>query len=142
VVDVGDTTHSDERDVVQEPADDGVETGVVDLVYLVGLEVVVTALPTDEVEGNQEREDTQGGRGTPVDDGVAEEEVLDDCNELDNSRQTTRINLLSSFQPHIRRPTCRKGHCQNLEARSSCLSGSGTSALLEVIMATLRWMKS
>jgi hypothetical protein len=47
-----------------------------------------------------------------------------------------------SSQPHMRRPTFRRGHCQGLEARSSCLSGSGTRALFEVIMATLRWTKS
>src|ERR1700761_2365641 len=51
------------------------------------------------------------------------------------------LTVLSS-QLHIRRPTWRRGHCQNLEARSSCLSGSGTSALLDVIMATFRWTKS
>lgn len=42
----------------------------------------------------------------------------------------------------MRRPTLRIGHCQNFDARSSCLSGSGTRALFEVIMATFRWMKS
>src|ERR1700712_1700785 len=49
--------------------------------------------------------------------------------------------MLSSHE-HIRRPTWRSGHCQNFDARSSCLSGSGTKALLEVIIATLRWTKS
>src|ERR1700742_2064891 len=51
------------------------------------------------------------------------------------------LTILSS-QPHIRNPTLSIGHCQNWDARSSCLSGSGTSALLDVIMATLRWTKS
>lgn len=34
VVHVGDTRHDDKRKIVQEPADDGVNTGVVDLVNL------------------------------------------------------------------------------------------------------------
>lgn len=46
--------------------------------------------------------------------------------------------LLLSSHPHMRRPTLRIGHCQELEARSSCLSGSGTRALFDVIMATFK----
>ena len=50
--------------------------------------------------------------------------------------------MMLSSQPHMRRPTFRIGHCQNWEAKSSCLSGSGTRALLDVIIATFKWMKS
>jgi hypothetical protein len=51
----------------------------VDVVDVGGLELVVAALPADEVPEAEEAEDAErGGRG-PVDEGVAEEEVLDDC---------------------------------------------------------------
>ena len=78
VVDVGDTAHGDEWKIVQEPSDDGVEAGVVDLVNVGGLEVFVAALPTDEVPDYHEGEDTERGGGAPVDDWVTKEEVLDD----------------------------------------------------------------
>lgn len=89
VVDVGNTTHGDEGEVVQEPANDRVETGVVNLVNFSRLEVLVSALPADEVEGNQEGEDTKGCSGAPVDDGVAEKKVLDDYAELADTHATT-----------------------------------------------------
>lgn len=50
--------------------------------------------------------------------------------------------MAESPQPHIRRPRCRKGQSIGEEARMSSLSGSGTRALLDVHMATLRCAKS
>lgn len=75
---IRDTTHSNERDVVQEPADDGVDTRVVDLVNVGLFEVVVAALPADGVEDDEESEDAKTGCAAPVHGGVAEEEVFDD----------------------------------------------------------------
>lgn len=49
VVDVSDAPHGYEGEVVQEPADDGVHAGVVDLVDVGLLEVRVAALPADQV---------------------------------------------------------------------------------------------
>jgi hypothetical protein len=49
VVNVGNTTHGNERSVVQEPANDGVEPRVVDLVDVRRLEVFVATLPADKV---------------------------------------------------------------------------------------------
>ncbi|KAH3684181.1 hypothetical protein WICPIJ_004824 [Wickerhamomyces pijperi] len=48
----------------------------------------------------------------------------------------------SSPQPHNLIPTFKVGHCQASEAKSSCLSGSGTKALLVAIMAKFNWTKS
>lgn len=78
VVDVGDTAHGHEGEVVKDPTDDGVDTSVVDLVHLGLLEVVVAALPTDNVPDDDESEDTKTGCAAPVDEWVTEEEVLDD----------------------------------------------------------------
>lgn len=78
VVHVGDTCHDDEGDVVQYPADDGVDAGEVDEVNFGLAEVGVAALPADEVEDEEEAEEGEGGEASPVDKGVAEEEVLDD----------------------------------------------------------------
>ena len=78
VVDICDTAHGDEGKVVQEPTDDGIDPGVVDLVDVGGLEVFVAALPADEVPDYHKSEDTEGSGGAPVDNGVTKEEVLDD----------------------------------------------------------------
>jgi len=78
VVDVSDTRHGDEGQVVQEPAEDGVDAGVVELVDLRPGELLVAALPADGIPGEHaEEEDDREGRA-PVDERVAEEEVLDD----------------------------------------------------------------
>jgi hypothetical protein len=78
VVNVGDTCHGDERQVVQEPAEHGVDAGVVEVVDLRPGELVVAALPADRVPGNHaEEEDDREGRA-PVYERVAEQEVLDD----------------------------------------------------------------
>lgn len=80
VMDVGDTAHSDEGNVVKEPTNDGVDGGVVDVVNVVRFEVAVATLPADCVPCNYEGKDSQAGRATPVDNGVTEEEILDNCN--------------------------------------------------------------
>jgi hypothetical protein len=78
VVNVGDTGHGDERQVVQEPAEHGVDARVVEVVDLRPGELVVAALPADRVPGDHaEEEDDREGRA-PVDERVAEQEVLDD----------------------------------------------------------------
>lgn len=78
VVNICDTTHGDERNVVQKPADNRVQTRVVNMVNIGRLEVVVTTLPAYEIPGDVKGEDTERGRGAPVDERVTEEEVLDD----------------------------------------------------------------
>jgi hypothetical protein len=52
----------------------------VDLIDVGGLQVVVAALPADEVPEEHKAEDTETGGAAPVDGRVAEEEVFDDCN--------------------------------------------------------------
>lgn len=75
---VRDAGHGDKREVVQDPADDGVEASVVDLIDFRGLEFFITALPAHEVPAGEEAEDDQGQGAAPVNEGVAEEEVFDD----------------------------------------------------------------
>jgi hypothetical protein len=106
VVDIGDTSHGDEWQVVEEPTKDWIKRRVVDLINIGFREVTIAPLPSDEVFPRR------------------------------------KYFTIESSHPHMRRPTWRIGHCQNCEARSSCLSGSGTSALFDVIMATFKWMKS
>lgn len=60
MVDIGDTTHEDEGEVVQEPANDGVDTGVVDVVHVVLSQVGVATLPADQVEDEEETEEGDG----------------------------------------------------------------------------------
>lgn len=76
VVDVGDTAHSHEGKIVEDPTDDGVDSGVVDLVNIGLLKVVVTALPADNVPDYDKTKDAETGCAAPVDEGITEEEVL------------------------------------------------------------------
>lgn len=56
MMDVRDSRHGDEGQVMEDPADDGIEAGIVDVVDVVGFEFVVAALPADEVPQREEGE--------------------------------------------------------------------------------------
>ena len=73
-----DACHGDKRSIVQKPSDDGIQPGVVDLVNVVGLELLVASLPSNEVPCDNGDKDAETGRRTPVDDRIAEQKVLDD----------------------------------------------------------------
>lgn len=77
VMDVGDTAHDDEGQVVKEPADDRVDTSVVDLVNAVLVELLVATLPAESVPNDEKAKDAETGSGAPVDKRVAKQEVLD-----------------------------------------------------------------
>lgn len=126
VVHVSDTGHGDERQVVQEPADDGVDAGVVEVVDLGPGELVVAALPADGVPGEHAEEDDERKGRAPVDERVAEQEVLDDV----------VVPTAHAEADVEQRPL------PGLGGEVVLLVGSGTRALFEVIMATLRWTKS
>lgn len=78
MVDVGDTCHGDERIVVEEPANDRIDTRVVELVDLPLLEIGVAALPANEIPDDHESNDAERGCRAPVDDWIAEKEILHD----------------------------------------------------------------
>jgi hypothetical protein len=78
VMDIGYTTHSNEREVMQHPPDDGVEAGVVELIDFRLLQVVVAALPAHGVEEHEQYVDSKAGGADPVDERVAEKEVFYD----------------------------------------------------------------
>lgn len=78
VVHVGHTRHDDERQVVQEPSNDGIDTRVVYLVNFGHREILESTLPAEQVPDNNQANDSHTGSGTPVNEGVAQEEVLDD----------------------------------------------------------------
>lgn len=67
MVDVRDSCHGDKGEVVQDPAEDGVDAAVVDLVDFGFFELVVAALPADEVPCYQCTEGEQAGGAAPVD---------------------------------------------------------------------------
>lgn len=79
VVNICNTAHGHERKVVQDPADDGVDSGVVDLVDFGLLEVVVATLPADDVVEDNKTEYSKTGCAAPVDEWVTKKEVLYDC---------------------------------------------------------------
>ena len=57
VVHICDTTHGDKWCVVKGPADDGVDTSVVEHINLRLLQVVVSTLPADQVKDDEEAKD-------------------------------------------------------------------------------------
>lgn len=63
---------------MKEPAYNGIQSGIVDLIDLRRFELVVPALPADEIPCDRRAKDTEGEGAAPIDYGVAEEEVLDD----------------------------------------------------------------
>ena len=79
MVDISDTRHSNERHVVQEPSNDRVDTGIMDVIDIGLLELVIASLPANEVPGDHQGEYAERGCGAPVYEGVAQEEILDDC---------------------------------------------------------------
>lgn len=66
---------------MEDPTDDRVDSGVMDLVDLALLEVVVASLPADNIPDDNKPKDTQTGCAAPVDKGVTQQEVLDDCDK-------------------------------------------------------------
>lgn len=78
MVDVGDASHGDEGEVVEEPADDGVQTRDADMVNVFGRQLVVATLPTNKVPDENQAEDAKRGRAAPVDEWITEEEIFDD----------------------------------------------------------------
>lgn len=77
MVNVGDTRHGDEGEVMQGPADGRVQSGVVNVVDFSGLEVVETALPPEKVPDYEETDGAERRGRAPVDERVAEQEVFD-----------------------------------------------------------------
>ena len=78
VMDVGDTAHDDEGQIVEEPADDRVDSSVVDLVDVVLGELVVATLPAESVPDEEKTKDAETGSRSPVDERITKQEVLDD----------------------------------------------------------------
>ena len=78
MMDVGDTSHGHEGNVVEEPTEDWVQGSVMDLINVDLFEFRVATLPANEVPEDHERNDTEGGGGSPVHERVAEEEVFYD----------------------------------------------------------------
>jgi len=77
VVDIGNTTHDDEGQIVQEPANHRINSGVVDVIDVGGLQLLESTLPAKRVPGNKKSKDAKRGRGSPVHNRVAEKEVFD-----------------------------------------------------------------
>lgn len=57
MVDVGDTSHDNKWQVVQEPSNDRVETSIVNVVNLRLAELLETPLPADDVPSYGQAED-------------------------------------------------------------------------------------
>ncbi|KAI7969740.1 hypothetical protein EIK77_006688 [Talaromyces pinophilus] len=70
MMNVGDTSHNDEWEVVENPTDRWVDTSVVDLIDFTGTEIHVTTLPTDEVPSEDQAETQKTGSTSPVNEGV------------------------------------------------------------------------
>lgn len=76
MVHICDARHDDERQVVKEPSNDGIETGVMDLINLAAVELFVATLPAYKVPHDNEADDAQANGRAPVHERVAKEEVF------------------------------------------------------------------
>ena len=63
---------------MKEPAYNGIESSIVDLINLRRFELVVPTLPADEIPCDRCAKDTEGEGAAPIYNGVAKKEVLDD----------------------------------------------------------------
>ena len=63
---------------MEKPAYNGIKSGVMNLVNLRRFELVISALPADEIPCHHCAKDTKREGAAPIDNGVAKEEVLDD----------------------------------------------------------------
>lgn len=77
MVDVGDSSHDDERKVMKEPSQNGVKTRVVDLVNIVLGQIIKSSSPSKNVPNSNQADGTQRSRRSPVDERIAEKEVFD-----------------------------------------------------------------
>lgn len=77
MVDVGDTSHRNKRNVMQHPADNRVDTCIMDMIDTSLVEVVISTLPSDKVEDDHSNEGSEGGSRAPVHHWIAKEEVFD-----------------------------------------------------------------
>lgn len=76
MVHIGDSSHCHKRQVVQEPANYRVDTGVMDLIDIGRFQLIIPALPTDQIPEHHYCKDSERCRRTPVDQGVAKKEIL------------------------------------------------------------------
>lgn len=77
MMDVGNSAHHDEWNVMERPSDQWVESVVVPLINIIVGEILATSLPSKEIEDKSETKHSQCGSGSPVDDWVTQQEVLD-----------------------------------------------------------------
>jgi hypothetical protein len=77
VVNIGDTSHGDEWQIVKEPTNDWIYGGIMNLIDIGLLELVVTTLPSYKIPHNEKSNESQACSRAPIDERVAKEEVLD-----------------------------------------------------------------
>jgi len=78
MVHIRDTSHQDEREVVEEPADYRVDTAVHDVFHIFPLKLIVPPLPSHSIPGHDQGNNTNGRGRAPINKRVTEEEVFRD----------------------------------------------------------------
>lgn len=76
-MDIRNPAHNNEGQVMQEPAHNRVNPAIVNMIHIHRLKLQIPTLPPNRVPSNQQREDAERGRGPPVHERIAEQEVLD-----------------------------------------------------------------
>ena len=107
------TRHSNERVVVEEPSNDWVDAGIMDMIDVNRLQFCIASLPSYSIEENEKTEDAERSGGNPVHEGIAEQEIFDNCLVVRYANSKVQGDVLVSSHPHIRRPTWSKGHCHH-----------------------------
>src|SRR2546421_12504042 len=98
---VGNSSHGDKGDIMQEPADHGIEAGVVDVINVVLLELSVTALPANGIPNNHEAKDDKRSGRCPIDERISKKEGFNSLLESAKSIPFIKLEaLLLSSQLH------------------------------------------
>lgn len=93
------TRHRDEGNIVQDPADERIDAGIVNLVDIILLEFIISSLPSNEVPSHQCYHHTQACSRSPVYDRVTQQEIFHDLTEISHLASTVAIKLLTAVVP-------------------------------------------
>jgi len=77
MMDIGNSAHHDERDVMERPTDQWVESVVVPLINILLGKILAASLPSEKINEEGDTKESQGSGGAPVDKWVTQQEVLD-----------------------------------------------------------------
>jgi hypothetical protein len=78
MMDIGDSAHHDEWDIMESPTDQWIESVIVPFINILLGEVFAASLPPEKIDKEGNTEESQGSSAAPVNDRITQQKVLDD----------------------------------------------------------------